>query len=315
MVKDTHWNYLRTIILGLAGFCFGPFILSIDNNPLRITPLRFGCTPQAIHCLSIPLVAPCTAPEKFVCTPEFWVWLMTIGGQTALWFVLVLPLWRDLPPGGIKNNKRQFAGLIGSLGILTAIIMLIRPGQRPLNWHEIKMGFLQFCGLATALLAIQGIGLIYRKLDDGSKEAEGVENLLNYKQKLEQLLLAAGTIIGAATLATGALRSALLAHFKTEEVIGFPKEYVLLYGLIYSMFLAAVYLPVHLKLQKKGKELRDQLIPLPESKPESWAAWYSNRKAFDDLLQLQLNPVASLFSGISILTPLAGSIVGLLIGK
>lgn len=165
------------------------------------------------------------------------------------------------------------------------------------------------------------MGLIYRKLDGVKVESGGInppnENvklLVDSKQRLEHLLMAAGTIIGAATLATGALRSALIVY-KNEADIGFPKEYVLLYGLIYSMFLAAVYLPVYLKLQKKGRELRDRLIPIPKGDQESWAGWYSNRKALDDLLQLQLNPVASLFSGISILTPLAGSIVGLLIGK
>lgn len=298
MTSNTHSNYLRTVFLGLAGFGFGILILSVGNNPLN------------------------AHSGEFVSTPQFWVWLILIGGQTALWSALAPSLWNEMRSlGGITENVKQFLLLILALLLASVFIVFVRPIERPLFWHEVKMGSLQLCGLATALLAIHGMGLIYRKLDGVKPESgeakppnESVKSLVDFKQRLEHLLLAAGTIIGAATLATGALRSALVVY-KNETEIGFPKEYVLLYGLIYSMFLAAVYLPVHMKLQKKGRELRDRLIPIPKGDQESWAGWYSNRKALDDLLQLQLNPVASLFSGISILTPLAGSIVGLLIGK
>jgi len=298
MANGSTWSYLQTILLGIAGFCFGPLILSIGNNPVA------------------------TNPDKFVNSGQFKVWIAVFGAQTALWFVLALPLWRELPEGGIKENKLQFGLIILALLVLTLMISLVRPPERPLFWHQTKMVSLQACGMAVALLAIHGMGLIYRKLDhtkdleggDGKPPEESVKRLIDLRQRLEQLLLAAGTIIGAATLATGGLRSALIAYRESNREL-FPKEYVLLYGLIYSMFLAAVYVPVHLKLQSRARELRERLLPFKKGESESWASWHSNRKALDELLQLQVNPVTGLFNGISILSPLAGSIVGLLIGK
>lgn len=119
MTKDTHSNYLRTIFLGLAGFGFGILILSVGNNPLYKHPV------------------------KFVSTPQFWVWLILIGGQTALWSALAPALWNEIRSlGGITENLKQFLLLILALVLASVFIVFVRPIERPLFWHEVKMGSL-----------------------------------------------------------------------------------------------------------------------------------------------------------------------------
>jgi hypothetical protein len=46
-----------------------------------------------------------------------------------------------------------------------------------------------------------------------------------------------------------------------------------------------------------------------------WKDWHDKQKAFEDYLQLSVQPFDSLKTGVLILAPLLGSITSLLIGK
>ena len=84
--------------------------------------------------------------------------------------------------------------------------------------------------------------------------------------------------------------------------------------------LALVYAPAHVWLMKVRTLLRDKLAPLPDKKPgeegapKAWSQWAGERKAVDELLQVQ-SSFAGFAGGVSILTPLLGSLISLLIGK
>lgn len=257
--------------------------------------------------------------QRFISSPEFRVWLLLIGAQTALWFAIVIPLADLLRT--LSFDKRILPKcvlyLLGFI-LLFAETKYSRPEVHPLAYHAVKMPIINFIGSIAGTLAILGIWLVQAALDrmklrleSREEPTKDVKNFLSLQTKLERFLLAAGIIIGAATLATGGLRNATLAYDKTAI---FPREYVLLYGMFFSGMLALIYGPAYASLLAVRSRLHDALVPIPETPPDSWNSWHSNRKAVGELLQVQSGPIASFTNGVSILTPLIGSLVAILLG-
>jgi hypothetical protein len=257
--------------------------------------------------------------QRFISSPEFFVWLLLIGAQTALWFAIVIPLvelWRTL-----SFDKR----ILPKCGLYLLGVMLLfaeskysRPVVHPLAYQTLKMPLISFIGSIAGTLAIVGIWLVQAasermecRLESGAEHTKEVKIFLDLQTKLERFLLAAGIIIGAATLATGGLRNATLAYEKTAP---FPRENVLLYGMFFSGLLALIYVPAYASLSAVRSALHDAMVPIPETPPDSWNGWYSDRKAVGELLQVQSGPIASFTNGVSILTPLAASLVAILLG-
>ena len=257
--------------------------------------------------------------QKFVSSPEFHLWLLLIAGQTALWFAIVIPLielLRSLPFD--KRILPKCAVYLLGFALLSMGAKYLRPEVHPLAFHTVKMPIINTIGSIAGTSAIFGIWLVQAalerlnlRLESGKEHTSEIKDFLSLQTKLEKLLLAAGIIIGAATLATGGLRNATLAY---QETASFPREYVLLYGIFYSGLLALIYGPAYASLLAVGSRLHDAIIPIPETPPDSWDSWLSNRKAVGELLQIQSGPLTSFTNGVSILTPLIGSLVAILLG-
>jgi hypothetical protein len=277
--------------------------------------------------------------RAFAGTVPFYLWVILIAGQTALWLMLFMPLAASLK--GRQTSWGVLAKFILFAVILVGVFsfLVYRPtvmSLSPLVGYSFKMGLINFLGVATAMLAVLGIWttqVALERLRDHIKDkgafapwrvrkgedAESVSGLaafLSLRADMEQYLLAAGVIIGAATLTTGGFRNAILAH---NEKTPFPREAVLIYGLFASGMLALVYAPAHVWLMRVRSLLRDKLAPLPDKKPgeegspRSWSEWVGERKAVDEFLQVK-SGVKSFAGGVSILTPLLGSLISVLIG-
>ncbi len=153
-------------------------------------------------------------------------------------------------------------------------------------------------------------------------------HFLDLRDRLQFFLVIAGTGISAATLGSGALRNTLIAWAKSDTLslacikvaksVNFPAEMVLLYGLYTTALLTLVYIPTFIAFQSKGREICGSTYPKPSfnsDASDSWVNWYSNQKKVEELLKLQLGATDSLKTGISILAPLAGSAISLLLGS
>jgi hypothetical protein len=257
----------------------------------------------------------------FTDTPQFLMWAALIAGQIALWFALVVPLWRSLR----EFTAERVVFVKAALYAAGALALIFSPvGQAeltPLAHHVWKMRINNLLGAAVVALALIGIWLAQAALEKLAREIEGagggahdlkvVKRFLEIRGQMEHFLLAAGVFVGAATLATGGLRNALLAFDSTAY---FPFEIVLVYGLLASGILALVYAPAHARLVSVRKRLRDVLVPLPDAKPGSWGDWNSERKAVEDLLGENSGVMASFAGSVSILTPLIGSLLAILLG-
>jgi hypothetical protein len=177
--------------------------------------------------------------EAFVSTPEFAVWLLVLGAQAAIWvwaavYVATtvsrrrrdLTRRRALPPAtsfaivawAVAPLLLVLAVLFGSrLGLYDAPDLLHLPqGEEwPLPDHETKMLPFVATAVLIGLAAIAGMGLTtvaFRQLERQAKpRAAWVERFVALRGELNGLLAVAATLIGLATLTSGALRQAVLA--------------------------------------------------------------------------------------------------------
>jgi hypothetical protein len=264
---------------------------------------------------------------------QFWLWLVLLGLQGALWLAAMPLLWhtlRALLGYRISNAGELVWSTLGflawvALGLSGPAFLIKLPNYLPR--HELRIGILSVTGAAVALAAAFAIWLLHGALrsllhaDDATDEQAKahVDDVLRLRAVLQNLLFYLGAVLSLAILAAGAERQVVLQYTKLTHhgkavPSVFPPEYVLVYGIYFSALLALVYVPTHRTLLQVGAHLRERLFPLPPPRDEDWADTYGKRKTLDELLQLQLGTSATLKAGFAVLTPLVGAVTGLLLG-
>ena len=79
------------------------------------------------------------------------------------------------------------------------------------------------------------------------------------------------------------------------------------------MLVAAVYLPTKLTLDRVGNDIRDANFPaLPPTSPE-WKSRTEERETLGNVLDLNVGSLGQFRASVAILTPLVGSLIGLLL--
>ena len=133
----------------------------------------------------------------------------------------------------------------------------------------VKLGFLTVVGALVGLVAAQGIWLVRGGLTVVAGEvarARALDTFRSLQGDLQRFLGDPGCDPRPLVLATAAQRHAVLAYAPAEK---YDFELVLVYGLFFSILIAAIYLPTHLTLVAVGNGLRDLFFPpLPPSAPE-----------------------------------------------
>src|SRR6266540_1387000 len=175
--------------------------------------------------------------ESFVKNVPFLIWAVLLCSQTALWTLLAIPLWRSLR--GLVADYRFDRGIAARLAISVAVVAFLVAvfvgfsvpvvPDYPFAHHRAKILTLTAGGFLVALVAMIGIWLVEAastQLLLAPRERQ-LPEYLRLRADLRRFLGAAAAIIGAATLSTGGLRSAILSNVKGVE---FPAEYVLYYG-------------------------------------------------------------------------------------
>jgi len=262
--------------------------------------------------------------KAFVETPWFLIWLLLIAAQTALWAVsapVFVNAWlrlrrfgtRDL---GIWIASAAFAAAVAATAAFPALVHSLEL-HSPLSHHRLRISLLLGLGTAVALVGVQAVALVHRAARARTATLkDGLAHFLFLREELQTLLFFLGTIIGAATLASGALRIALIDYGATDAQ-KFPAAAVLAYGGYFTLLLVAVYAPAYAALLALGKHLRDEICGALPAKPEdpgAWAEWQSRRSTVEGFLQLNVSAGDRLKTGLAILAPFAGSAISLLLG-
>lgn len=268
--------------------------------------------------------------REFLARPQTLLWIFFICGQGGLWAALALTA------GGsarrVRDGRDWLAIAAGALLLALALVPLFvvtvhLRSDYPLPHHERKLTILTGAGLVAALPAFVTIWRVRRLVEDAiarDEDARGhalraqdrparqsaLAGFLRLREVLHGSLLILGTIIGAATLATGALRNALLSYAHDAHAhITFPIEYVLGYGLFFSALLAVVYVPVYGRLRALGEEL---VTDYSDRTDDSIAA-LEERQKLRGLLNLDVGASEAFAAGLAILAPLASSLLGTLL--
>jgi hypothetical protein len=268
---------------------------------------------------------------EFLATPQAMVWIILVAGQFAFWATVIEPLW------GWRSRLRLDYGLHLTreirLKLAAAIVFFALPGfflvcivpDSNLAHHDPKTALVNITAMVVALIAVVGIWYVRAALEAtfGGKGAgerpvhsaqEGIQVLLELREYLQRFITLLGAMVALATLAKGALRQAFLATGgKASE---FPPEYVLLQGAYFTGLLALVYIPTFTILAAIGADLLESLYPItaPDLDWENLSHWQANRKSLEELLQLRSGAVDNLRASVSILAPVATSVITVLLG-
>lgn len=277
--------------------------------------------------------------QKFVSVPEFWVWISLLGLMSAFLTIVFAPLWKqfmDLFKEQIANQPPgQRSGLIlmviiGTLvyiflialvyGITLSVRLEFETGF-PLG-HSERIRLIYIYALITLLPLMAAILLVYKGvLDQAAKispaagdEARLLEianELLRYRNLLQNYLLIAGIIVSIVPIATATLRSILITTgFATEQ--NFPITVVMSYGLFFTLVLVLFYAPTHLLLTETSRKLRDVFCPI--NSLSGMEASLRQRKSLDEWLQTNIGLAQNLKAGIFALSPLISSFVASVLG-
>jgi hypothetical protein len=262
--------------------------------------------------------------------------VLLLGGQVALWAVLQLPALAAVRVvrRGVTPLRLVSAGLL-ALGILTALLLAQDLRDRPhyaIPHFVAKSDILLAVSVAAwipstvAILALNGIlvtalgrghpiagrldGLV--QLVDGPEEEPPnlAQRYLQLREVLQRSLTVLAAVVGAGILALGALRNAIVGWASTrEDAARVPLELVLGYGLFWSVFLAALFVPTSVRLQALGNALADRYAPTANPAVEGWEAAAERRRRLAELLRLDVTPLAAFQAGAVILAPLASSVI------
>jgi hypothetical protein len=271
--------------------------------------------------------------KHFARDPRFLFWLFLQVIQVAAWpimFIIVTARIREIGAYS-KGNYGEIAlsALLFSLAALAVALVGVFAPTLPgwLPGYEAKLTLLSVLAVAVGLTAAIGLWLCQgalRKLLEQVTAAnkarkQELDRLLHLKDSLALFLLVLGTLLSLAIFAASAERRAVAVyghrtkrHFSIEHV--FPTNYIFLYGLLFSILIALAYAPAHITFQAAGRKLRDTIVPMLEPGDPGWQARLTERKSFEDLLELQVTTAANLRVGIAALSPLLASVTGLLSG-
>jgi hypothetical protein len=308
----------------------------------------------------------------FRSTPQFVMWLLVLCAQAAIWVgagtyavTTLVRRWRDLrerqalPRDAIRalvvaGVALVVVALLFSFALLIDVFEGVASSRLPsgkdwpLTHHRFKMPPLVAIAIGIGTTAIVGMWLTAIAFGDlarhGRATPSSLKRFVELRSELTDLLAVAGALVGLATLASGALREAVVAsndeQFYRDKAIGcledetgsrgaevragfddlleaypncvqvaFDAEYVIAYGLLFSGILALAFTPSLLAMRRAGARLRDSSFPLPAPRDDTFFDTVDRRIKFDALLQTNLSAMTTFKAGVAIVTPLVAGLI------
>jgi hypothetical protein len=273
--------------------------------------------------------------KKFARDAQFVLWLLLILAQLAIapavFYVVAETIdeirkYARVPWRGIVILAVVFGVAAVGVGILGAFEpeLKVRGRGEWLPGSEWKIAALSvivvFIGLAPAIgiWTVQGaLRTVAESIGDQDPKKIHLDRLLHLKDALRLFLVLLGALLTIVVIAAAAQRKAVerwgvmaQANFDVDKI--FPFEYVLLYGLLFSLLVALVYAPAHLTYVAVARRFRDRIVPLVQPTADNWQTRLQERKSFDELYELQSGTGTNLKASVVALTPLLASLTGLL---
>jgi hypothetical protein len=258
---------------------------------------------------------------------EHALWVLLVVGQVGLWFVLALalvPTFLELRKKALPVGRPIALGLIFFVVLVGLTFAGSELGeemgesfQNPWPDHQTKLTAIAGIGAAVAAFATICMGLVHEwlaRLDadtDAKTTIEGptIAEFVRLRVILHRLLEVQATILGSAILSLAALRGAIVA----VEDLTFPQELLIGYGLAGSAALVSVYGPVYSSVLGAGRRLMNKATPFPRMEAD-WPDAIDRRAKLETVLRIDSSVASNIQAAVAILTPLVGSVLGVIVG-
>lgn len=165
---------------------------------------------------------------------------------------------------------------------------------------SVKIYILIGFGYLAVLVCIFALLLLNSILVKGIKD--NFQDYIYLKDRLIIIINILGVILTTSTIATGILHKAV----NNENV--FPAEFVFLYGLFNTFFIALIFLPVYFKLNNMGKIIVENKLKKIPSNTEA-KTFLEEKKTLEELFQTKEDYISILKKVIPILAPLLTSLL------
>ena len=292
----------QTLLLALAGAAVGIATLTIAA---RTTP----------------------ASTTFAKTPPFGVWVAVVAGQTAFWAVTAAVFAGSLRAMRVRyridgRGAWPTTVIVAAVLLVTVLYPVVFRGSRlhsNLVHHSYRVAFLGILGTGVATVGVQAIARVYAAAAQiAAPKVAVIDQYLFLREELQRLVYFLGAMIGAATLASGALRYAVTTDKGGVKPSDFPVEFVLAYGGFFTFLIAAIYAPTYAAVREVGHRIRDEIcgqLPTNPRDASAWGEWQSQRTSIASFLELDVSIAQRLRTALAILAPVAGSAVSLLFAR
>jgi hypothetical protein len=277
--------------------------------------------------------------KQFLLSQEGFTWLVVMMAQFAIWGVFAVLIWTKtlwLFRDAVMHHRRLQA--LGSLALyLAAYLVLLwfpQPFLEKFFEHELPQPFEQMVPLTyyrvdyrvreTVFSVVQYVVKLYpvaglwladwrirNRIASNGSEEECVSALLEARS----FLLNLGAIL--ATLSAFSFLSLVLWGEALRPYVSFSwfsRPPLIIYGLYLTVLVAIPYIPAYVNLLAAGRGVRDRFYPrlLPDA--PDYEARDIHRRRVDELLKLQLPVKDGLKILITILAPVATSVVYAFLG-
>lgn len=133
----------------------------------------------------------------------------------------------------------KFRILLNSVDIIRGIVL-----------YTLAIGMIAVYGQLLINKSVNELPATIHQLSAGEIKAVSLKFIL-LRQKLKFFLICCAALIVFAIITTQLARSAILTEIQTDIDI-VPASFVYIYGMIFTFFLAVLYLPLYHRLKQKG---------------------------------------------------------------
>ena len=138
--------------------------------------------------------------------------------------------------------------------------------------------------------------------DNTRDVAEILRIFSTYRDNLKFYLTFLAGMISFTVITTSFLRKTINTELDAGNFNLFPVEFVFVYGMIFTLFLAMFYLPIYYQLRMKGVELKEKFSSTPDEENKS--------KANVEGFELKETGISNFQVALSILSPFISTIIG-----
>jgi hypothetical protein len=277
-------------------------------------------------CINTDLVNQRVIPQQvFNDNPDFLTWVtlfiihngiaMALGGF-AIYYIITLT--RKFP---ISRKEIYSVFAIVLCMILTSALYVLKYRfsryyhwpQSPLKNQDIKLLILLSISVICASIGVAGMLITsmcakksYREL---AIETKTFKKYLRLKKYLDHFSVVAGTIFSSGIITVFYFYQAVNQFDKTVPQ-KFGLNTVIIFGLIFSLFIACAYIPAKFSMNQIGQRIIDKATGDPDNLLEiEFKEWLEKKSMLEKTLMLDVDMPTNLKQVIPIIAPLISSII------